>query len=118
MVTKKVEQWENKKTSARASIFGTPANQGTDHGGVFTSTNTISSPSIDISPIKKPIQAPVASINSAQIFNNNSFTLKDYFYNAHNFLNDFEEEIQEKRRDQLKKYAKWKATKWVKKNQR
>jgi len=122
MVTKRIEQWENRKT-ARASIFGaTPASQGADHGHVFTSTNTIinSSPSIEQSPINRlrTLQPITTPINADHIFSKNSFSLKDYFYNAHNFLNDFEEEIQEKRKDQLKKYAKWKATKWVKKNQR
>jgi len=120
MVTKKIEQWENRLAHRdRGSIFGTPAaNQGLDHGHVFTSTTNIiisPSPSIDLSPRKRTTQ--IIQNKSDQIFNN-SLPLKDYFYHAHNFLNDFEEEIQERRKDQLKKYAKWKATKWVKKNQR
>ena len=48
----------------------------------------------------------------------NSNYLKNYLYNAHSSLNDFEKETYEKRVDQLRKYAKWKATKWVKKSQR
>ena len=121
MVTKKIEQFENRLETRdqRGSIFGTPAagNQGPDHHLVFSSTVNIivSSPSIELSPRKRTI--PIIQNKSDQIFNN-SLPLKDYFYHAHNFLNDFEDEIQEKRKDQLKKYAKWKATKWVKKNQR
>ena len=109
-LAKNLGQKRHRKSTINTSIGKVQEKQ--EHHHALSSNYENSSMDFHVEKTKKK------SIHILEDRFKNSKFLKDFLYTTHSHLNDFEKDAYEKRVEQLRKYAKWKTTKWVKKSQR